>query len=86
MEGWRAINHEDLSQIIENLQKQLNELVKQKGSLTDCAVLNVSQELDRYIVESQRRILESRKESIRFSSTFHQNPGKVGTSDTMKRS
>jgi hypothetical protein len=64
MEGWRAINHEDLSQIIENLQKQLKELVKQKGSLTDCAVLNVSQELDRYIVESQRRILASRKESM----------------------
>ncbi|MBR8660527.1 aspartyl-phosphate phosphatase Spo0E family protein [Brevibacillus sp. NL20B1] len=75
MEGWRAKNHEDVSQIIENLQKQLNEIVKQKGSLTDCAVLRVSQELDRYIVERQRMLLESRKGRILLRSPYRKNPG-----------
>ncbi|CAJ1001341.1 hypothetical protein QO009_001642 [Brevibacillus aydinogluensis] len=81
MEGWRAKNHEDVSQIIENLQKQLNEIVKQKGSLTDCAVLRVSQELDRYIVERQRMLLESRKGRFLLRSPYRKHPGPSGISE-----
>ncbi|MFD2087198.1 aspartyl-phosphate phosphatase Spo0E family protein [Brevibacillus brevis] len=47
---------EDLLRKINTLQFQLNEIFKQKGSLTDCAVLKVSQELDNYVVEHQRRM------------------------------
>ncbi|UYZ15322.1 MULTISPECIES: aspartyl-phosphate phosphatase Spo0E family protein [Brevibacillus] len=55
MTARKRVSDEELSQIIATLQKRLCELVKQKGVLTDGAVVQVSQELDQYIVESQRR-------------------------------
>ncbi|MFG0217201.1 Spo0E family sporulation regulatory protein-aspartic acid phosphatase [Brevibacillus porteri] len=59
------MRNEDLLQKIDTLQFQLNEIFKQKGSLTDCAVVKVSQELDDYVVEHQRRMRDevSGKES-----------------------
>jgi plasmid maintenance system antidote protein VapI len=51
----KQVSDDELSQIIANLQKRLHELVKQKGMLTDDTVVKISQELDKYIVESQRR-------------------------------
>ncbi|WP_238352097.1 MULTISPECIES: aspartyl-phosphate phosphatase Spo0E family protein [Brevibacillus] len=59
------MRNEDLLQKIDTLQFQLNEIFKQKGSLTDFAVLKVSQELDDYVVEHQRRMRDevSGKES-----------------------
>ncbi len=60
------MRNEDLLQKIDTLQFQLNEIFKQKGSLTDCAVLKVSQELDDYVVEHQRRMRDkvSGRESV----------------------
>ncbi|MFF2528902.1 Spo0E family sporulation regulatory protein-aspartic acid phosphatase [Brevibacillus sp. NPDC058079] len=51
-----GMRDEDLSRKINTLQLQLNEIFKQKGSLIDCAVVKVSQELDDYVVEHQRRM------------------------------
>ncbi|WP_237898848.1 aspartyl-phosphate phosphatase Spo0E family protein [Brevibacillus brevis] len=60
------MRNEDLLQKIDTLQFQLNEIFKQKGSLTDCAVVRVSQELDDYLVEHQRRMRDkvSGKENV----------------------
>ncbi|PSJ99094.1 hypothetical protein C7R93_05250 [Brevibacillus fortis] len=47
--------------MIKNLQHQLNEVFLQQGNLTDYAVVKVSQKLDEYILESQRRKLHYQK-------------------------
>lgn len=45
----------DLEKKIERLRYNLVELVKEKRSLTDHEVVKLSQELDEYIVKSQKR-------------------------------
>ncbi len=62
MVEWQEVSNEDLTQIIKNLQYQLNEVFKQQGKLTDADVLKISQELDEYILECQRRNLTNKKE------------------------
>lgn len=57
MVEWQEVSNEDLTKIIKNLQSQLKEVFKQQGKLTDSAVVKVSQELDAYILECQRRNL-----------------------------
>ncbi|MFF0830181.1 aspartyl-phosphate phosphatase Spo0E family protein [Brevibacillus sp. NPDC003359] len=61
MVEWPEVSNEDLTQIIKNLQYQLKEVFKQQGKLTDSDVLKISQELDEYILESQRRNLTNQK-------------------------
>ncbi|MGG0885580.1 Spo0E family sporulation regulatory protein-aspartic acid phosphatase [Brevibacillus parabrevis] len=62
MVEWQEVSNEDLTQIIKNLQYQLKEVFKQQGKLTDADVLKISQELDEYILECQRRNLTNKKE------------------------
>ncbi|ATF11233.1 aspartyl-phosphate phosphatase Spo0E family protein [Brevibacillus sp. HB1.2] len=61
MVEWQEVSNEDLTQIIKNLQYQLKEVFKQQGKLTDSDVLKISQELDEYILECQRRNLTNQK-------------------------
>lgn len=61
MVEWQEVSNEDLTQIIKNLQYQLKEVFKQQGKLTDSDVLKISQELDEYILECQRRNLTYQK-------------------------
>ncbi|TQK62025.1 Spo0E like sporulation regulatory protein [Brevibacillus sp. AG162] len=61
MGEWQEVSNEDLTQIIKNLQYQLKEVFKQQGKLTDSDVLKISQELDEYILECQRRNLTNQK-------------------------
>ncbi|MFC8689531.1 aspartyl-phosphate phosphatase Spo0E family protein [Brevibacillus porteri] len=61
MVEWPEVSNEDRTQIIKNLQYQLKEVFKQQGKLTDSDVLKISQELDEYILESQRRNLTNQK-------------------------
>ncbi|MBY0083921.1 aspartyl-phosphate phosphatase Spo0E family protein [Brevibacillus brevis] len=61
MVEWQEVSNEDLTQIIKTLQYQLKEVFKQQGKLTDSDVLKISQELDEYILECQRRNLTNQK-------------------------
>ncbi|MGG4459739.1 aspartyl-phosphate phosphatase Spo0E family protein [Brevibacillus porteri] len=61
MVEWPEVGNEDLTQIIKNLQYQLKEVFKQQGKLTDSDMLKISQELDKYILECQRRNLTYQK-------------------------
>ncbi|MCE0451395.1 aspartyl-phosphate phosphatase Spo0E family protein [Brevibacillus sp. AF8] len=61
MVEWQEVSNEDLTQIIKNLQYQLKEVFKQQGKLTNSDVLKISQELDEYILECQRRNLTNQK-------------------------
>ncbi|TQR30194.1 aspartyl-phosphate phosphatase Spo0E family protein [Brevibacillus brevis] len=55
MNEWHKVSNEDLLQIIVGLRQKLSEVIKKNGRLTDKTVVEVSQELDNYIVEWQRR-------------------------------
>ncbi|MFI8716167.1 Spo0E family sporulation regulatory protein-aspartic acid phosphatase [Brevibacillus brevis] len=61
MVEWQEVSNEDLTQIIKNLQYELKEVFKQQGKLTDSDVLKISQELDQFILEYQRRNLTNQK-------------------------
>ncbi|WP_039960328.1 aspartyl-phosphate phosphatase Spo0E family protein [Brevibacillus sp. BC25] len=61
MNEWHKVSNEDLLQIIVVLQQQLSDVIKKNGRLTDKTVVEVSQELDNYIVEWQRRKNINRK-------------------------
>ncbi|MGK5511818.1 aspartyl-phosphate phosphatase Spo0E family protein [Brevibacillus formosus] len=61
MVEWQEVSNEDLTQIIKNLQYELKEVFKQQGKLTNSDVLKISQELDEYILECQRRNLTNQK-------------------------
>ncbi|MED1785891.1 aspartyl-phosphate phosphatase Spo0E family protein [Brevibacillus fortis] len=61
MNEWHKVSNEDLLQIIVGLRQQLSEVIKKNGRLTDKTVVEVSQELDNYIVEWQRRKNINRK-------------------------
>ncbi|NRR04581.1 aspartyl-phosphate phosphatase Spo0E family protein [Brevibacillus sp. RS1.1] len=61
MNEWHKVSNEDLLQIIAGLRQKLSEVIKKNGRLTDKTVVEVSQELDNYIVEWQRRKNINRK-------------------------
>lgn len=61
MNEWHKVSNEDLLQIIVSLRQKLSEAIKKNGRLTDKTVVEVSQELDNYIVEWQRRKNINRK-------------------------
>ncbi|MBH0331727.1 aspartyl-phosphate phosphatase Spo0E family protein [Brevibacillus brevis] len=61
MNEWHKVSNEDLLQIIVGLRQKLSEVIKKNGRLTDKTVVEVSQELDNYIVEWQRRKNINRK-------------------------
>ncbi|ASJ57194.1 hypothetical protein BP422_29030 [Brevibacillus formosus] len=62
MNEWHKVSNEDLLQIIVGLRQKLSQVIKKNGKLTDKTVVEVSQELDNYIVEWQRRKNINRKE------------------------
>ncbi|NQF15757.1 aspartyl-phosphate phosphatase Spo0E family protein [Brevibacillus sp. HB1.3] len=62
MNEWHKVSNEDLLQIIVGLRQKLSQVIKKNGRLTDKTVVEVSQELDNYIVEWQRRKNINRKE------------------------